>query len=120
MLLALSGAIGIAFGYFLRWIISLGKRGSMELEIKQMRLDAQETGKRIIAEAEREAKEKSETLTNEFKEKERELKTTEERLVRKEEMVDQRQQNVDSENDALKATAEELSKLKEKAEEAIK
>ena len=120
MLLALSGAIGIAFGYFLRWIISLGKRGSMELEIKQMRLDAQETGKRIIAEAEREAKEKSETLTNEFKEKERELKTTEERLVRKEEMVDQRQQNVDSENDALKAKAEELSKLKEKAEEAIK
>lgn len=120
MLLALSGAIGIAFGYFLRWIISLGKRGSMELEIKQMRLDAQETGKRILAEAEREAKEKSETLTNEFKEKERELKTTEERLVRKEEMVDQRQQNVDSENEALKAKAEELSKLKEKAEDAIK
>jgi len=120
MLLALSGAIGIAFGYFLRWIISLGKRGSMELEIKQMRLDAQESAKRILAEAEREAKEKSETLTNEFKEKERELKTTEERLVRKEEMVDQRQQNVDSENEALKAKAEELARLKEKAEDAIK
>jgi ribonuclease Y len=120
MLLALSGAIGIAFGYFLRWIISLGKRGSMELEIKQMRLDAQESAKRILGEAEREAKEKIETLTNEFKEKERELKTTEERLVRKEEMVDQRQQNVDSENESLKAKAEELSKLKEKAEEAIK
>jgi ribonuclease Y len=119
-LLALSGVFGIAFGYFLRWIISLGKRGSMELEIKQMKLDAQETAKRIIEEAEREAKEKSETLTNEFKEKERELKTTEERLVRKEEMVDQRQQNVDSENEALKAKVEEVSKLKEKAEEAIR
>lgn len=120
VLLALSGVAGIAFGYFLRWIISLGKRGSMELEIKQMKLDAQETAKRITQEAEREAKEKSETLTNEFKEKERELKTTEERLVRKEEMVDQRQQNVDSENESLKAKAEEVQRLKEKIEAGIK
>lgn len=120
VLLALSGAAGIAFGYFLRWIISLGKRGSMELEIKQMKLDAQETAKRIIEESEKEAKEKTETLTNEFKEKERELKSTEDRLVRKEEMVDQRQQNIDSENESLKAKAEEIQRLKEKAEEGIK
>jgi ribonuclease Y len=119
-LLALSGAAGIGFGYFLRWIISLGKRGSMELEIKQMKLDAQETAKRIIEEAEKEAKEKTESLTNEFKEKERELKITEDRLVRKEEMIDQRQQNVDAENEALKAKAEELQRLKEKAEDGIK
>lgn len=120
VLLALSGVAGIAFGYFLRWIISLGKRGSMELEIKQMKLDAQETAKRITQEAEREAKEKSETLTNEFKAKERELKTTEERLVRKEEMVDQRQKNVDSENESLKTKAEEVQRLKEKIETGIK
>jgi ribonuclease Y len=120
VLLALSGAAGIAFGYFLRWIISLGKRGSMELEIKQMKLDAQETAKRIIEEAEKEAKEKTETLTNEFKEKERELKSTEDRLVRKEEMVDQRQQNIDAENESLKAKAEEIQRLKEKTEEGIK
>jgi ribonuclease Y len=120
VLLALSGAAGIAFGYFLRWIISLGKRGSMELEIKQMKLDAQETAKRIIEEAEKEAKEKTETLTNEFKEKERELKSTEDRLVRKEEMVDQRQQNIDAENESLKAKTEEIQRLKEKTEEGIK
>ena len=46
--LALAGLVGIAFGYFLRWIISLGKRGSMELEIKQMKLDADVAAKRII------------------------------------------------------------------------
>lgn len=120
VLLALSGAAGIGFGYFLRWIISLGKRGSMELEIKQMKLDAQESAKRIIEEAEKEAKEKTETLTNEFKEKERELKATEDRLVRKEEMLDQRQQNVDAENESLKAKTEEVQRLKEKAEEGIK
>jgi ribonuclease Y len=120
VLLALSGVVGIAFGYFLRWIISLGKRGSMELEIKQMKLDAQETAKKIIEEAEREAKEKSETLSGEYKERERELKATEERLVRKEEMVDQRQQNVDTENESLKEKALEVQRLKEKAEEGIR
>lgn len=120
VLLALSGAAGIGFGYFLRWIISLGKRGSMELEIKQMKLDAQESAKRIIEEAEKEAKEKTEALTNEFKEKERELKVMEDRLIRKEEMIDQRQQNVDAENESLKTKAEEVQRLKEKAEEGIK
>ncbi len=120
VLLALSGLFGIGFGYFLRWIISLGKRGSMELEIKQMKLDAQESSKKILGEAEREAKEKSEKLSNEYKERERDLKQTEERLVRKEELVDQRQQNVDSETESLKSKAEEVLKLKEKAEEAIR
>ncbi|MEK7509564.1 MAG: ribonuclease Y [Patescibacteria group bacterium] len=118
--LALAGLVGIAFGYFLRWIISLGKRGSMELEIKQMKLDADVAAKRIIEAAEHEAKEKVETLTNEYKTRERELKTIEERLVRKEEHIDQRQQNVDTENEALKVKAEEVQKLKEKAEETIR
>ncbi|OGG72544.1 ribonuclease Y [Candidatus Kaiserbacteria bacterium RIFCSPLOWO2_01_FULL_53_17] len=120
VLLALAGVAGIGFGYFLRWIISLGKRGSMELEIKQMKLDAQEAAKKIIEGAEKEAKEKAETFTNEFKERERELKTTEERLVRKEEMVDQRQEKLDAENESLKEKALEVAKLKERAEEGIK
>ncbi|MEK7098597.1 MAG: ribonuclease Y [Patescibacteria group bacterium] len=118
-LLALSGLVGTAFGYFLRWIISLGKRGSMELEIKQMRLDAQETAKRITEEAENRAREKEETTSNELKEKERDLKQVEERLVKKEGLLDQRQQNIDSESESLKEKTEEVSKLKEKAQETI-
>jgi len=35
ILLALSGAGGIAFGYVLRVLIGLATRGSVELEIKQ-------------------------------------------------------------------------------------
>src|SRR3972149_4533837 len=41
-LLGLAGVIGIAIGYYLRVLISMGKRGSMELEIRQMQLDAEE------------------------------------------------------------------------------
>ena len=43
--------VGVGFGYFLRWIISLGQRGSLELRIKQMELHAKEEAKRIVEEA---------------------------------------------------------------------
>ena len=120
LLLALAGLSGIAFGYFLRWIISLGKRGSMELEIRQMRMDAEEKSKRIIGEAEEKAKEKAEELSGEHKERERELKATEERLVRKEELLDKRQVNVDAEAETLSKKLEEAQGTKEKAEELVR
>ena len=55
LLAAAAGSLGIAFGYFLRWIVSLGKKGSMELEIKQMVLDAKERAQKIVAEGEERA-----------------------------------------------------------------
>lgn len=119
-LLALSGVAGIAFGYFLRWIISLGKRGSMELEIKQMMLDAQEKGKRIIDEAEGRAKEKEGQISQELKEKEREVKAAEERLIRKEELLDKRQTNLDAEESRLNQRADELEKLRVEAETTLR
>lgn len=118
-LLALSGLFGTAFGYFLRWIISLGKRGSMELEIKQMMLDAQEKSNKIIEEAEARAREKEEQTSSELKEKERDLKQMEDRLVKKEDLLDQRQQNIDSESESLKEKSAEISSMREKAHAMI-
>jgi len=118
-LLALSGVVGTAFGYFLRWIISLGKRGSMELEIKQMMLDAQEKSKQITAEAENRAREKEDQISSDLKEKERDLKQVEDRLVKKEGLLDQRQQNIDEESESLKAKADEVAALKTKTLDAI-
>ena len=66
-LIALAGAVGIGIGYFLRLIITLGKRGSLELEIRKMRLDAEERAKKITEEAEQKAKEKEARLSSEFK-----------------------------------------------------
>ncbi|MBI4094066.1 ribonuclease Y [Candidatus Kaiserbacteria bacterium] len=120
LLLALSGAAGIGIGYFLRLIISLGKRGSMELEIRKMRLDAEEKSKRIVEEAERKAKEKEEQISSELKERGSELKQTEERLVRKEELLDKRQTMLDTEQETLAKKNEELASAKGKAEELLK
>ncbi len=120
ILLAVAGVFGVGFGYFLRWIISLGKRGSMELEIRQMQMDAAEKAKRIVEEAEQKAKEKGEKAESEHKELERELKTREERLVRKEELLDKRQVNLDSEQENLSKKQDEVQVLRQKGEELIK
>lgn len=120
IMMALAGVVGIGFGYFLRWIISLGKRGSMELQIKQMTLDAEVKAKNIIEEAQKEAQEKAQQLTNEFKERERDLKQTEERLVRKEELLDKRQTNLETEQEVLGKKTEEVQKNKVQAEETLR
>jgi len=117
MLLALSGVIGAGFGYFLRWIISLGKRGSMELEIKQMHLEAQEEAKRVLEKAENEARDRAEKAEIERKEKERDLRKTEDRLIEREKTLDKRQENVDAEQADLKAKIEEVKRLKERVDQ---
>ncbi len=116
MLIALSGVIGIGIGYFLRLIISLGKRGSMELEIKQMMLDAQEKSKKIIDAAEKTAREKSEEILNQHKEKEQDLKKSEERMLRREELLDKRQEDVDKEQSELKSKIEDVKHVKERVD----
>ncbi|MDZ4226865.1 MAG: Rnase Y domain-containing protein, partial [Patescibacteria group bacterium] len=101
LLLASAGVIGIAVGYFLRMIILLGQRGSMEIQIRKMMLDAEEKSKKILSEAEARAKERENQISGELKERERELKATEERFVRKEDLLDKRQTNLDTEQESL-------------------
>jgi ribonuclease Y len=117
LLLALAGIAGIAIGYFLRLIISLGKRGSMELEIRKMMLDAEERSKKIVEEAEVRAKNKEEHATDELKGRERDLKQVEERLIRKEELLDKRQTNLDLEQESLAKKNEAVAAAKAGVEE---
>ena len=117
LLLAGAGLAGVALGYFLRVIISLGKRGSMELQIRKMTLDAEVHAKKIIEEAEKRAKDKEEQISSELKERGAELKQTEERLVRKEELLDKRQGMLDTEAENLTKRNEELQSAKEKTVE---
>ena len=70
LLASAAGIVGIALGYYLRLIISLGKRGSMELEIKSMELAATEEAKKITLRAQEEAAKVREEARIELKEKE--------------------------------------------------
>ena len=116
VLLALSGVIGIGVGYFLRLIISLGKKGSVELEIKQMMLEAKEEAKRITSESEKKATELLEETRAELKEREEKVKKTEERFIKKEELLDTRQLDIDKEVEHVKERVAEIKAIREKAE----
>ena len=83
LFLAIAGAVGIAVGYYLRLIISLSKKGSMELEIKEMLLAAKEEAKKITADAEAKANKVHEDARVEIKEKEDKIRQTEDRLAKR-------------------------------------
>jgi len=119
ILLIAAGVIGIGFGYFLRWIISLGKKGSMELEIKQMTLAAKEEAQKITEEADKKAEKVLAKAKEEEKEQDTQFKKTEDRLIKKEDLLDKRQVDIDSQMEDLKGKISEVKELKDKAEKSL-
>src|SRR3989344_1161971 len=116
LLIGAAGLAGLVVGYVLRWALTLGKRGSIEIEVKQMLLDAKEEAKKITSHAETKAKESIEEGRGELKEKEEELKRTTERLVKKEEMLDKRQVDIDAEVEHVKQRIVEIKDIRDKAD----
>ena len=109
--------VGVAFGYFLRWIVSLGKKGSMELQIKQMMLEAREDAKKIVKEAEEKLEATEKEVRAEIKEKEDTVKKAEERAIKKEELLDKRQSDIDKEVESIKQKVVEIKQIREKTDE---
>lgn len=108
--------VGVGVGYYLRLVISLGKKGSMELEIKEILLAAKEDAQKIIDEAKKKAEEHHEEVNKEAKKREEELRQTENRLVKKDEMLDARQVEIDKEVESIKNKVEEIKKIKERVD----
>src|SRR5476651_1526742 len=83
--------LGVGVGYYLRLIIALGKRRSIEIDIKQMMVGAKEEAQKITDEAKKASESKLSELKNEEKKKETEWKEKELRLIKKDEFLDTRQ-----------------------------
>ncbi|MCR4279378.1 MAG: ribonuclease Y [Candidatus Zambryskibacteria bacterium] len=116
LLALLAASAGIGFGYLLRLLISLGRKGSMELDIKQMELSSKEEAQRIIEEAEKKAQNLFLKTQSELQERETRLKNNEDRLVKKEEHLDKRQGDLDQETDSIKKKATEVRTIRERIE----
>lgn len=114
--IALATIAGIAIGYFLRLIISLGQKGSVELEVRQMMLSAEEKAKKILIEAETKSVEILKESKRDVKEKEEKFKATEDRLIKKDSLLDQRQIDLDKEAENLKVKLVEIKDIKDKLE----
>ncbi len=118
ILLIAAGALvaGVACGYYLRRIVALGQRRSIEIDIKQMLVAAKEEAQRITDEAKKKAEEKDAELREMDRTKTEDFKKTEDRLIKKEELLDARQVEIDKEVEIQKQKIEEIKKIKERAD----
>ncbi|MFA5932151.1 MAG: ribonuclease Y [Candidatus Paceibacterota bacterium] len=106
--------LGVGIGYYLRLIIALGKRRSIEIDIKQMMVGAKEEAQKITDEAKKKSEEQLAYLKEEEKKKENEFKETEKRLIKKDEFLDSRQVEVNKEVESIKLKVEEIKRIQEK------
>lgn len=120
LLALLAASAGIGFGYLLRLIISLGKKGSMELEIRELEARSREEAQKIIAEAEKRASEIVKRTQAEIRESQERNKNLEDRLIKKEEFLDKRHLDLDKEAEAIRGRAAEVKSLHEKISDLVK
>src|SRR3989338_6627710 len=76
--------LGVGIGYYLRFIIALGKRRSIEIDIKQMMVGAKEEAQKITDEAKKVSEEKLAELKEEEKKKKQkveEIKRIQEKVL---------------------------------------
>jgi ribonuclease Y len=106
--------LGVGIGYYLRLIIALGKRRSIEIDIKQMMVGAKEEAQKITDEAKKKSEELLSNLKEEEKKKEQEFRETEKRLIKKDEFLDSRQVEVNKEVEDIKVKVEEIKKIQER------
>lgn len=111
----LAAVAGVAGGYYLRMVISASKRGSMEIEIKQMMLDAKEKAKKIEEELRSAFEKERSEKEKELKEKEAFVTKAESRMLDKEALLDKRQADIDREIEDVRRRIEEVQQIKEKA-----
>lgn len=116
LLMGLSGLGGIAIGWVFRWLWILARKGSIELEIKQIILDAREEGKKITEAAQEEAKQRAASFEEELKEKGEKVARAEDRLFKREEALDKKQTELETEIAAVKERIEEVKEIRERAE----
>ncbi len=120
LLLGVATLAGAVIGYVFRWLLLLARKGSLEVEVKQLLFTAREDAKKITEAAEEDAKTKLSFADAEIKEKEEKITRSEDRVFRREESLDKKQQEVDAELSAIKVRINEVQMTEEHAEALLK
>ena len=113
LFLGIATLAGTAFGYFLRWALTFGKKGSLELKIQQMTLNAQGKYKEIINKAEQKAEDIIKKSGIQEKEQQQEFKKTEDRLIKKEDFLDERQVEISAETKKIEEKIKKIEEIRE-------
>ncbi|MEK7462198.1 MAG: ribonuclease Y [Patescibacteria group bacterium] len=115
--LAFALFIGAGAGYYLRYLHALSKKSSLELRLKERELDAEQKALTIVEKAE----EKAETLMQEAKQNQKhqaeKVEQKEAHLTKREEFLDNRQMDLDSQKESLQTKIEEIKSIKTRIDE---
>jgi ribonuclease Y len=119
--LALGGALllGVVVGYVFRYLHALSQKNSIELEIKERAVEAEEKVHAIIERAETKADKIEQDAKTDRKEKEDKLNQKESRLDKREELLDERQIDADSQREALEAKIVEIKTIKTRLDQHV-
>ena len=115
--LAASLGIGIAAGYYLRYLHAHSKKSSIEITIKSRLLDAEERAIKIIEKAEETAHATLAEAKEERRSNEEKLHQKENHLQKREELLDSRQIDIDSQKESLQNKIEEVKGFKARLDE---
>ena len=91
------GGLGFVVGYVIRILVALSTKNSLELNAKKIKTIAKEEAVSIISKAQDEAINIISNSKKEIKEKEENIQKNEDRLIKKEQLVDSRQVDLDRE-----------------------
>lgn len=119
LLLSLLGALllGLVLGYIFRYFYALSQKKSVELELKEAHIKAEEKAHAIIEKAEAKAEAIEQERKEEHKQREAQMQSKEERLMKKEEFLDERQIDIDSQLESVRSKIEEIKELKNRLDE---
>lgn len=110
-------ALGIAAGYFIRYIHALSKKNSIELEIKERKVDAEEKALEIIEDAEKKAEAMLSEAKADRKHLEEKLEQKESHLSKREDVLDERQISIDSQKESVQEKIDQIKTIKSQLDE---
>ncbi len=109
--------IGSIIGYFVRQYLAVSKADSVEAQLKIKVQEAKDEAKEVVLKAKEEAAKILEDIRREEKERKEQTDKIEGRLIKREELLDRRQTEIDQNQ---KKVEEDISKLKVIKEDILK
>jgi ribonuclease Y len=109
--------LGLAGGYYLRYVHALSKKRSIELDIKEKTVEAEKKAIEIIEKAETKAAALEQEAKVELKKIDEKLSEKEKHLLKREELIDSRQIDLDSKREELQGKVVEIKNIKAQLDE---
>jgi len=109
--------LGVATGYYFRYLHALSKKRSLELDIKEREVHAEKKALETIEKAEAKAATIEQEAKQERKSQEEKLSQKETHLLKREEMLDSRQIDLDSQKELIQTKITEIKSFKAQLDE---